>query len=182
MRALDRIAGALGRLAAWGFVLAAAITVTEVALRYGLGAPTTWAHEVTKTLCALGFAFGGAYCMAEGRHIRVTVFAARLGPRGRRALEGLALVTGTLYLAGFGAAASLMAWRSAWRFDWEGAWSPERTPGPPNLPLPAILKAGLALGTLLFLAVVLAHLAAHARGRRPVGLDPEAPSLPAHDG
>jgi hypothetical protein len=26
--------------------------------------PTTWAHETTTTLCAIGFALGGAYAFA----------------------------------------------------------------------------------------------------------------------
>lgn len=167
MRTIDAIADWIGRAAATLFVAAAAITIYEVVARYIFDAPTTWVHEVTKTLCALGFAMGGAYCMTHNNHIRVGIIADRLSQSWRHRLETGALAVGAFYLAGLGYAAFLGARQAVWRFDFQG-WSPERTPGPPNLPLPAIIKAGLAIGTLLFLAVVVMHLVAHLRGRRPL--------------
>jgi TRAP-type C4-dicarboxylate transport system permease small subunit len=161
---VDRAAIAIGVAAAWLFVAAAAVTVYEVAMRYLLASPTTWAHEVTTTLCAVGFCLGGAYAMARREHIRISVLIDRLGPRGRRAADLLALAVGVVYLAGLGYAATLIAAESVWRFDSRG-WSPEPTPGPPHLPLPAIVKTALAAGTVLFLLVVLAHLARLALGR-----------------
>lgn len=162
---MDRLALATGRLGAWVFLAAVAVTVYEVAARYLFGAPTAWAHETTTTLCAIGFALGGAYAFARDEHIRITVLADRMGPRMRRGLELIALLLGCVYLAGLGHAAFLQAEESIWRFDATG-WDPERTPGPPNWPLPAIVRAALAFGTLLFLACVAQRLVLRLSGRR----------------
>jgi TRAP-type C4-dicarboxylate transport system permease small subunit len=160
---VEAFANTVGRLAAWLFLLAAGVTVYEVAARYLFGAPTTWAHETTTTLCAVGFALGGAFAFARNEHIRITVLVDRL-PRARRLLEVFALVLGAIYLAGLGYAAWGQASEAVWRFDATG-WAPELTPGPPNWPLPTIARVGLAAGTLLFLACVLQRLVATLRGR-----------------
>jgi TRAP-type C4-dicarboxylate transport system permease small subunit len=161
---VERLALLLGRLAAFLFVAAAAVTVWEVAARYLFDRPTNWAHETTTTLCAVGFALGGAYAFARNEHIRITALTDRVSPRARRGLEVLALLLGAVYLAGLGHAAWSQAAESLWRFDATG-WAPELTPGPPNWPLPSIVRAGLALGTLLFLACVVQRLLAVLRGR-----------------
>lgn len=161
---MERFALALGQAAGWLFVAAAAVTVWEVGSRYLFGAPTTWAHATTTALCAVGFALGGAYAFARNEHIRITVLIDRVPPGLRTALEVLALLLGAIYLAGLGHAAWNQAEVSLWRFQ-NGAWTPELTPGPPNWPLPAIVRASLAAGTLLFLVLVVLRLASLARRR-----------------
>jgi TRAP-type C4-dicarboxylate transport system permease small subunit len=161
---VERVALALGRAAALVFVAAAAVTVWEVGARYLFGAPTAWAHETTTTLCAVGFALGGAYAFARNEHIRITALTDRMPPGARRVLEVAALLVGLVYLVGLGHAAWAQAVESVWRFDATG-WTPERTPGPPNWPLPAIVRVALALGALLFLACVAQRLVAVLRGR-----------------
>lgn len=161
---MDRVAILLGRAASVVFVAAVAVTVWEVAARYLFGAPTNWAHETTTTLCAVGFAIGGAYAFARNEHIRVTALVDRLRPPARHLLEVLALLLGVVYLGGLGYAAWGQAAESVWRFDGTG-WTPELTPGPPNWPLPAIVRAALVLGTLLFLGCVVQRLVAVLRGR-----------------
>ncbi len=157
----DRIALGAGALAAWAFVLAILISVYEVGMRYLLNQPSAWANPTTTTLCQIGFAFGGAFCMARREHIRITFVPDKLGPRGRWLVELIALLVGLVYLLGLSYAVYLDAYGSIWRFDFQGGWSPERTPGPPNWPLPAIGKAALLIGALLFLAVLVTHLARH---------------------
>lgn len=161
---MERLALALGRAAAWLFVAAACVTVWEVVSRYLFGAPTTWAHATTTASCAVGFALGGAYAFARNEHIRITVLIDRVPPGLRTALEVLALSLGAIYLAGLGHAAWNQAEESVWRFQ-NGTWMPELTPGPPNWPLPAIVRAGLAVGTLLFLVLVVLRLASLVRRR-----------------
>ena len=161
---MERLALAIGRAAAWAFVAAAVVTVYEVGSRYLFGRPTTWAHETTTALCAAGFALGGAYAFARNEHIRITVLLDRVSPRVRTVLEALALIVGAVYLAGLGYAAWNQAVESVWRFQ-GGAWAPELTPGPPNWPLPALVRSALLAGTVLFLALVVLRLAALARRR-----------------
>jgi TRAP-type C4-dicarboxylate transport system permease small subunit len=154
---VDRVALAVGRVAAWLFLLAVGVTVYEVTARYLFQAPTSWAHETTTTLCAIGFALGGAYAFARDEHIRITFLVDRARPALRRALQVMALLLGVIYLAGLGYAATGQAVESAWRFDAAG-WAPELTPGPPNWPLPTFVRVALAAGTVLFLACVVQRL------------------------
>lgn len=155
----------MGDALAWIFFATFLIGVTEVALRYLLNAPTSWAHATSTTLCVAAFAVGGAYAMARGEHLRVTVVSDRLRGAARIAAEALALACGTLYLAGLAWGLGREAIDAAWRFE-AGAWTPERTPGPPHWPLPTFGKAALLAGALLFLAAVLAAAWRLARARR----------------
>lgn len=144
----------LGDAAAWLFFFAFAITVYEVAQRYLFAAPTDWVHVTSTALCAVGFALGGSYAMARGEHMRVTVLIDRASPRVRVAAEWLALTCGAFYLAGLLWGLVREAQQAVWRF--EGAqWIPESTPGPPNWPLPALVKSALVIGAVLFLIVLL---------------------------
>ena len=157
MFVLDRIALWLGRAVAWCFAAIVAIMVYEVVARYGFNAPTVWAHEVSVLLAAIGFVFGGAYCMAEGTHMRVTVLVENR-PGLARISEWLGLVAGVIYLSGLAFAAWRMAERAVWRFSISGAWDPERSGSTLNSALPAYLKALLFIGASLFLLLVLRRL------------------------
>jgi TRAP-type mannitol/chloroaromatic compound transport system permease small subunit len=154
----DRIADAAGAGFAWAFVAAILISVYEVMMRYVFGAPSSWANPTTTTLCQIGFAMGGAYCMARREHIRITFVLDKLPAGRRRFVELFSLGVGAFYLTGLLYAVYLDARNSIWKFDFSGAWSPERTPGPPNWPLPSIGKAFLVIGAALFLAVVVSHI------------------------
>lgn len=161
----SRVSLHIGGAAAWLFLIAIVISAYEVVMRYVFNLPSTWIHSTTTALCAVGFAVGGAWCMARHEHIRISFVPDKLGPKPRRAIEILSLALGLFYLAGLGYAVALDAWGSAWRFDFQGRWTPELTPGPPNWPLPTIIKIALALGTTLFALVVLAQLWRAVSGR-----------------
>lgn len=156
--AVSRLAKRLGEAAMWLFLAAILLSVWEVVARYAFGAPSTWIHATTTTLCAIGFALGGAYCMARREHISVTYLSDRLPPAGKRVIAVFSLLVGTIYLAAFSYALWLDVRLAVWRFDFQGRWNPELTPGPPNWPLPSLGKVALLIGALLFLAVVLAQL------------------------
>jgi TRAP-type C4-dicarboxylate transport system permease small subunit len=161
----SRFANALGERAMWLFLVAVLLSVWEVVARYQFSAPSTWIHATTTTLCAVGFALGGAYSMARREHINITLLPDRLPARGKRVIALLSLGIGAFYLAGFSYAMWLDVKLALWRFDFTGAWSPELTPGPPNWPLPSIGKVALFAGALLFLVVVLVQFWRTLRGR-----------------
>lgn len=163
--AADRAASAVGHAAAWLFLLAICVTLWEVLARYALDAPTTWAHALATLLCGVSFALGGAFAFARDEHVRIDAVYGRLPPGARRFVEGLGFALGAFYLGGLGLGLWDQAVEAIWRFDWQGAWTPELTPGPPNWPLPAILRAAMVAGTALFLLGVLARWRALARGR-----------------
>ncbi len=157
---LGRLADAIGRAAAWLFLVAIAISGYEVVMRYAFASPSGWAHVTVTALCTIGFALGGAFAMARGEHIRISVLADRAGPGAQRAMSAVGLVVGAVYLAGLAWGLWIQAGESVWRFGADGDWRPELTPGPPNWPLPSLGKAVLLGATLLFLAVVLDRLVA----------------------
>lgn len=161
---ISRVSDRLGRVVAWFFLAAVALSVLEVVMRYVFGMPSSWSNPTVTTLCAIGFAIGGAYAMVHDQHIRITVFADARRPATRRVLLIAGLCIGLFYLAGFAYGLWIQAEEAVWRFGPQG-WRPELTPGPPNWPLPAIGKSVLLLATLLFLGVVAERVVAAFRAR-----------------
>ena len=131
----------LGPPIAIGFLLITAFTFYEVVMRYVFNAPTIWVHETTIALTAICFAFGGAYCLATDRHIRVVLLYDVAGPRTRRWLDVAISLVGA-------AACALMAW-AAWSLAYKAFYTPsgdfrlETSGSAWNPPTPAIVKAVL---------------------------------------
>jgi C4-dicarboxylate transporter, DctQ subunit len=142
-----------GNALAWLFFVGFVITVYEVFMRYVFRSPTTWVHELTTTLCAICFAYGGAYAMARDEHMRVSTLADRLPVWGKSASYWLGVACGVIYLLGLAYGAWAQAVDAIWRFEGE-QWIPEPMPGPPGWPLPALIKGVVVVCTVLFLAVL----------------------------
>lgn len=166
-------AGLLGRwifrggyLFAAGLVVAAAILLVEVFLRYVLNAPTRWAHETTTTLCALAFLYGGLFCASRNTHIRVVLIYDMLGGRARRGLEVVIAAVSSLASALFAYAAWTMAGRAL--ITPGGEFRPERSGSSWNPPTPALIKTFLLivmiLLTLQFLIMAINHLRRFLKG------------------
>lgn len=155
----------LAGLASYGFAVIVLIMVFEVVARYGFGAPTFWAHEIAGLLGAVAFLLGGAYCMIEGSHMRVTALYDAMPPKARRLADVIALLCGTIYLGAMTYSGWLITQRSLFRFMPDGTWFPERSGSSWNTPLPAFIKLALFAGAVLFLAIVLKQLVLILRGR-----------------
>lgn len=131
----------LGWIFGAGFLLVTIFTFYEVVMRYVFNAPTIWVHETTTAMTALCFAFGGAYCLASDRHIRVVLLYDQVSPGARRILDIVISLVGA-------ASCALMAWAAyslahkaffmpggQFRIETSGsAWNP---------PTPAIVKGML---------------------------------------
>ncbi|EAR50077.1 TRAP dicarboxylate family transporter, DctQ subunit [Oceanicola granulosus HTCC2516] len=156
-------AGLLGRLIdkgglifALGIVAAMLILIQEVFLRYVFNAPTIWAHETTVFLCGIAFIYGGLYCTARDRHIRVVLIYDALGPRMRRTFDVVISIICAL--------ASLMFTWAAWTMVARAAFAPggevrlERSGSAWNPPYPGMLKIFLmlVLGVMAVQFVILA--------------------------
>ncbi|MFN4100623.1 MAG: TRAP transporter small permease subunit [Pararhodobacter sp.] len=161
----DRLIRLLGSALSWGFAAIALMMAYEVVARYGFGRPTIWAHEIAGLLAGAAFVIGGAVCMVEGSHIRVTLLTDRLPPAMRRLTEGFGLVAGLIFLTGLSLAMWAIVQRSLWRFNAAGVWMPERSGTSWNTPAPALLKGLLLAGAVLFLLAVLRRGADLLRGR-----------------
>ncbi|WP_162906808.1 TRAP transporter small permease subunit [Algihabitans albus] len=162
---VERFVLALGRVLAWGFLAIVALMVYEVVARYAFNAPTFWAHEISGILAAVAFVFGGAYCMAEGSHLRIGIAVDGAGRRFRLIAKTLGLFCGLLYLGGLTLAMWPIVQKSLFRFTPDGLWMPERSGTSWNTPAPSFVKFALLLGAALFALVVIVHLVRVLRGR-----------------
>jgi TRAP-type C4-dicarboxylate transport system permease small subunit len=165
---MTRLSILLGDWMAPLFLVTVVISVYEVVLRYGFGAPTIWVHELTVLLSACCFVVSGLYALARGEHIRITVLSDCLPPRVRQAVDLLTLLLALLFLL----AIVWGGWPEAWRALWN--WQSTRTAF--DSPTPAILKPLLVVVAALMVAQLLAH-----RGVQPRPPGPSAGALPGQD-
>ncbi|MEQ8967391.1 MAG: TRAP transporter small permease [Azospirillaceae bacterium] len=160
---LGRAIGRVGMVFAVGFVVSMAILIMEIVLRYGFNAPTLWAHETTIFICAINFAFGGLYCAAKNRHIRVVLIYDAVGPRTRRALDVAISLVSAVASGFFAYAGWLMVERATMRPD--GSFRLEGTGSAWNPPTPALTKVFLFV-VLILLCVQFLILAVNYARRR----------------
>ncbi|SEG32547.1 TRAP transporter small permease subunit [Marinobacterium lutimaris] len=162
--AMDRLVEKAGKLCAWLVLLAMAISVYEVIMRYVFNSPTTWVHETTTFLVAAIFALGGPYTLARNRHIQINVLHDILPPGGRRWLKLVQLLLGIGFCVAIGYAAWILAWNAThtpggeWRLQTSGSsW---------NSPLPAFTKLIVLLSVVLMAVQLLVRFGAFFR-RKP---------------
>ncbi|WP_417768130.1 TRAP transporter small permease subunit [Stappia sp.] len=160
--AIGRIIDRVGVVFAAGIVASMAILINEVVLRYLFNAPTIWAHETTIFLCGVAFIYGGLYCTARDRHIRVVLIYDALPFSARRALDVVISLICMASSAMFAYAAWLMVQRAAFRPD--GSFRLERSGSAWDPVYPGLLKVFL-LAVLAVMAVQFLVLAVnYARG------------------
>lgn len=154
----------LGIVFAAGIVIAMLILIQEVVLRYVFNAPTIWAHETTIFLSGLAFVYGGLYCAARDRHIRVVLVYDALSPRLRRVFDVAISIISALASGIFAWAAWLMVQRAV--FTPDGAFRLERSGSAWDPVYPGLMKIFL-LAVLAAMAVQFLVLAVnYARGRK----------------
>ena len=147
MSGLDKWIVKLGNVIGWLFFAAVVISVFEVIMRYGFNRPTTWVHETTLMIVGIGMLWGGTYCMAEDRHIRVTVIRDAMGERARRIVDVFVGLLSLLFCSGLAWAGYFMAQKAL--FDPTGVFRAQRSGSAFNSPAPAVVK------TVLFIVVIL---------------------------
>lgn len=163
-------AGLLGRLIstgglvfAIGIIVAMLILIQEVVLRYFFNNPTNWAHETTIFLCGVAFIYGGLYCVARDKHIRVVLIYDAIPKRARRWLDVAISLICTLSSAMFAYAAWLMVRRAI--FTPAGDFRLERSGSAWDPVYPGLMKLFL-LAVLSIMAVQFLILAInYARGK-----------------
>ena len=160
---MGRIVDRAGYVFAAGIVLAAAILLLEVFLRYFFNRPTIWAHETTVFLCGAAFVFGGLYCTCKNSHIRVVLLYDLLSPGARRVANVVISFASAVAAAFFAYAAWHMVERAVWtpsgdiRLETTGsAWSP---------PTPALIKIFVLVVMVLLVVQFLILAVNYARGK-----------------
>jgi C4-dicarboxylate transporter DctQ subunit len=160
---LGRVIDRLGLVFALGILASMLILMNEVILRYVFNAPTIWAHETTIFLCGMAFIYGGLYCTARNKHIRVVLIYDVIPARLRRILDIVISIVCAAASAMFAYAAWTMVLRAAFRPD--GSFRLERSGSAWDPVYPGAIKIFL-LVVLTVMAVQFIILAYnYARGR-----------------
>ena len=141
MKWIDRLSVFIGESVSYFYLLAAAITVIEVVMRYAFNAPTVWAHELTILLCALGYLWSSGYVTQKQTHIRITALYDLLPLKARLLLDMFAAVVGFVVMA--------LLLYSAWGQGLLAIQIWERTGSSWDPPLYALVKPAIILGALL---------------------------------
>lgn len=155
-KVLDRFYLGCGWLAAFFLAAIAGCTVVQVVAReFGKAVEMT---ELSGFCMAASTFLGLAYTLRSGTHVRVDLFAHRLGRRGRRALEFWAAAAGMLAVGGLTWAFAAFTWQS-WSYH-------DVSPGLLAIPF-WIPQVGVTIG-LFGLAVAFADDAIRVlKGRTP---------------
>lgn len=155
---VDRISLGLGNALSPLFLVAVALTVYEVAMRYAFNAPTVWVHDMVIVLSAVCFIFGGPLAAAQRSHIQMAAYLVGDSPVVRAVLDQVCHVLAAIFLALFLFGALKVAIPSVELMETSGrAW---------DVPIPAFLKAALVVGAALMLVQTLSHIW-HRRPQRP---------------
>lgn len=155
---IDRLSLWLGRVLSWVFLVAVVLTAWEVVMRYVFNSPTVWVHDLVIALSALAFIFGGAYALQRAEHIRISSLYDRMPLPWRRACDLLNALAVIVFTAAVGWAAWHQALLAIELGETSGrAW---------DVPIPVVVKTGLAAGvTLMILQAVVNLVRTWRRGR-----------------
>ena len=141
MKWIDRLSLFVGESVSYFYLIAMAVTVYEVVMRYLFNAPTVWAHELTILLCALGYLWSSGYVTQKGTHIRITALYDILPARVQLALDIFAVVFGFVVMA--------LLLYAAWKQGLMAINVWERTGSAWDPPLYALTKPAIVLGAIL---------------------------------
>jgi TRAP-type mannitol/chloroaromatic compound transport system permease small subunit len=139
---IDKVSEYIGKAISIFSVLVVVIILYEVVMRYGFDAPTSWASETSVGLCAFLYVLGGAWTLAQDKHVKVELLYDR-GTRKTKAL--LDIITFPFFLLYIG----MMSW-SSMIYALESIKLGETSGTPWNPPIYP-LKIALALGFILLL-------------------------------
>ena len=150
MKWIDKISVYVGESVSFFYLIAAAITVFEVGMRYLFNSPTEWAHELTIMLCALGYLLSAGYVTQKQTHIRITALYDILPVRVRWYLDLFSIVFGFIVIA----LLVYASWGKGLRAI--GVW--ERTGSSWDPPLFALIKPAIVIGASLFCLQLISNL------------------------
>lgn len=145
-RAIDRLSGAAGTLAAFACLAMVVLGAYNAVARYtdrwtGLGLSSNAYIEGQWYLFSVVFLLAGAVTLRDRGHVRVDVLSSRLGARGEAWID---LLGGLLFLLPFAIFTLWLSWptvASSWRIR-EGSPDPG---GLPRYPLKALLLVAIGL-------------------------------------
>lgn len=137
---VDNLNDKVGRIVCLMIFPMMLVLVWEVFMRYGLNAPTIWAHETSQYFFGAHFILGGAYALRWGSHVNVEILYGFFSPRKQAFVD---LFTWLLFYL-FCSFMLLRGWEAAWLSitRWEHTysfWAPPLWPLKLTIPIAAIL-------------------------------------------
>lgn len=156
LRAVDRLNQYVGLSVSHLYLISAAITVYEVAMRYFFNAPTQWAFEVVMVVCASAWALSGAYVTMRRSHIAITVLYEHVTGRWKWWLD--------LFILLISHAAMFTFAYALWDPMVHAISGLERSGTSFNSPEPLILKTLLFVGAALYCVQLVVNLIKHLTG------------------
>ncbi|GGB94118.1 hypothetical protein GCM10011352_20210 [Marinobacterium zhoushanense] len=153
---LDRWILWVGNLLSLLFVFTVAISFFEILMRYLFNSPTIWVHESAAFIGGSLFVIGGAYALANNKHVRVVLIYDQVSSRARCYLNIFHSLAGLVF-AGMLAYGAWMMASSAWLSPL-GELRLERSGSAWNPAFPALLKALILLVVCVMFVQFLLHL------------------------
>ena len=126
--------------AKWLVYVIVALMLWEVASRYGLDTPTSWAPELATLIFGPFFLLGGPYLLHLGGHVAVDILSERATGATARVLKLIALALAAIFGAIlFWFAAPLVMQSFQYGETSYSAWNPIIWPAKAFLPLASLL-------------------------------------------
>ena len=153
IRWIDRLNTAISHTAMWLIIPLAGVMLYDVVMRYCLNAPTLWGAELSMMIFGVYMLYAGPSSILQRVQVGVDIFAARLKPRARAALNCATYAFTFIFLASLFYTSALYALES-WQLRElsSSAW------GQPVYHWKALIPAAVLLMLLQSLAEFLRNL------------------------
>ncbi len=140
----------IGNAASYLFLVIVAISAFEVLMRYALGSPTVWVHELSIAFAATCFVIGGPYVHASRRHITISFVYEKMPPRMQGWARLLCSLLTLLFLLFLSYATAIQGWQAIQYGETTGTAL--------NWPIPAYLKSLFAVCAGLMTVQTIIHV------------------------
>jgi TRAP-type mannitol/chloroaromatic compound transport system permease small subunit len=145
-----QLVGRLGNAASYLFLIIVVISAFEVLMRYAVGQPTVWVHELSIALAATCFVIGGPYVHRTRRHITISYLYEKMSPRVQRWASLLCSLLTLAFLAFLTYAATTQGWQALRQGEMTGTAL--------NWPIPAYLKTLFAVCAAVMTVQTVVHV------------------------
>ena len=151
VRAIDRLSGACGVVAAVLVIVLIVLMLYDVVLRYGFNAPTLWGFDINTWLMGAAFILSIGYALSHDAHVRVDLLYT---PQTRPRLRYVDVIGFTLILL---PASAWITW-GLWHYFFEAYRTGERSGSSAWNPVLWPFRLILFVGFLAFTLQVFAEI------------------------
>ena len=137
---IDTINDKAGKIVSFLIFPMFGVVVYEVVMRYGLNAPTAWAHETTKFIFGTFVILAGGYCLFRRSHVNVDLAYSRFPPRTKAIVDVFTFGLFFFFCIVLLWKGGVLGWKSLLAQETSGSpWNPVLYPAKLMIPLGAFL-------------------------------------------